>query len=89
MLSENTKGMSILKSVEGRARFGDHETWYRVTGDLGSGKAPIFILHGGPGVAHNYVDSYKLLANDGRAVVHYDQVGCGNSTLLPAMRVGC
>ena len=54
-----------------------------MTGDLGSGKAPIFILHGGPGAAHNYVDSYKLLANDGRAVVHYDQLGCGNSTLLP------
>ena len=72
-----------MKSVEGRARFGDFETWYRVTGDLASGKAPIFILHGGPGAAHNYVDSYKLLANDGRAVVHYDQIGCGNSTLLP------
>jgi L-proline amide hydrolase len=75
--------MSIVKSVEGRARFGDFETWYRVTGDLRSGKAPIIILHGGPGAAHNYVDSYKLLANDGRAVVHYDQLGCGNSTLLP------
>lgn len=72
-----------MKFVEGRARFGDFETWYRVTGDLESGKAPIFILHGGPGAAHNYVDSYKLLANDGRAVVHYDQIGCGNSTLLP------
>lgn len=72
-----------MKSVEGRARFGEFETWYRVTGDLGSCKAPIFILHGGPGVAHNYVDAYKLLAGDGRAVVHYDQLGCGNSTLLP------
>ncbi|TGT34862.1 alpha/beta fold hydrolase, partial [Mesorhizobium sp. M4B.F.Ca.ET.169.01.1.1] len=41
------------------------------------------ILHGGPGAAHNYVDAYKLLALGGRAVVHYDQLGCGNSTLLP------
>ena len=72
-----------MKSVEGRARFGEYETWYRVTGDLTPGKPPIFILHGGPGAAHNYVDAYKLLANDGRAVVHYDQLGCGNSTLLP------
>lgn len=74
---------AAVKSVEGRARFGDYETWYRVTGDLGSGKAPVFILHGGPGAAHNYVDAYKRLADDGRAVVHYDQLGCGNSTLLP------
>ncbi len=71
------------KMVEGRAPFGPYETWYRVTGDLKSGKAPIFLLHGGPGVAHNYIDSYKLLAEDGRAVIHYDQIGCGLSTHLP------
>ncbi|MCP9880131.1 proline iminopeptidase-family hydrolase, partial [Cyanobium sp. A1C-AMD] len=51
--------------------------------DLGGDKLPVVILHGGPGVAHNYVDAYKLLARDGRAVIHYDQLGCGNSTLLP------
>jgi L-proline amide hydrolase len=75
--------VSELKQVEGRAKFGSHETWYRVTGDLNSRKPPIFILHGGPGAAHNYVDSYKLLNLGGRAVIHYDQLGCGNSTLLP------
>ena len=75
--------VSELKQVEGRAKFGSYETWYRVTGDLNSSKPPIFILHGGPGAAHNYVDSYKLLSLDGRAVIHYDQLGCGNSTLLP------
>ena len=79
------QGDAVLKAVEGRAPFGAHETWYRVTGDLDSGKPPVFILHGGPGAAHNYVDAYKLLARDGRAVVHYDQLGCGNSTLLPQM----
>lgn len=72
-----------MKSVEGRAKFKGYETWYRVTGDLNSDKPPVFLLHGGPGAAHNYIDSYKLLANDGRAVIHYDQLGCGNSTLLP------
>ncbi len=72
-----------LKQVEGRAPFGPYETWYRITGDLNSGKTPIFLLHGGPGVAHNYIDSYKLLARDGRPVIHYDQIGCGNSTHLP------
>lgn len=68
---------------EGRAPFGAHETWYRITGDAGSAKPPVFLLHGGPGAAHNYIDAYKHLAADGRAVIHYDQIGCGNSTLLP------
>jgi L-proline amide hydrolase len=72
-----------MQVTEGRARFGAFETWYRVTGDLDSGKAPLFLLHGGPGAAHNYLDSYKHLADDGRAVIHYDQIGCGNSTLMP------
>ncbi|QEN86269.1 alpha/beta fold hydrolase [Labrys sp. KNU-23] len=70
-------------SREGRAAFRGYETWYRISGELGGDKAPLVILHGGPGVAHNYVDAYKLLARDGRAVIHYDQLGCGNSTLLP------
>ena len=69
--------------TEGRAKFGAHETWYRVTGDLTADKAPVFLLHGGPGAAHNYIDAYKHLAEGGRAVIHYDQLGCGNSTLLP------
>ena len=72
-----------MRVTEGRAKFGQYETWYRVTGDLNSSRAPVFLLHGGPGAAHNYLDAYKLLANDGRAVIHYDQLGCGNSTLLP------
>lgn len=75
--------MPTLQQTEGRARFGAYETWYRITGDLNSKKPPLFLLHGGPGAAHNYIDAYKLLATDGRAVIHYDQLGCGNSTLLP------
>jgi L-proline amide hydrolase len=72
-----------MTSVEGRAKFGAYETWYRITGDLTSAKPPVIMLHGGPGAAHNYLDRYKLLSRDGRAVIHYDQLGCGNSTLLP------
>jgi L-proline amide hydrolase len=71
------------ETKEGFAPFRNYRTWYRVTGDLGARKAPVVILHGGPGAAHNYVDAYKLLANQGRPVIHYDQLGCGNSTLLP------
>jgi L-proline amide hydrolase len=70
------------KIEEGYAGFRDYRTWYRVTGDLRSAKTPIVILHGGPGCTHDYVDSFKGLAADGRAVVHYDQLGNGRSTHL-------
>ncbi|MFL5259105.1 MAG: alpha/beta fold hydrolase, partial [Hyphomicrobiales bacterium] len=75
--------MQPVETKEGFAPFRDYRTWYRITGDLGARKAPVVVLHGGPGAAHNYVDAYKLLANQGRGVIHYDQLGCGNSTLLP------
>ena len=67
---------------EGRAPFRDYETWYRVTGDLDGRKAPLVVLHGGPGCTHDYVDSLKGVAATGRAVVHYDQLGNGRSTHL-------
>jgi L-proline amide hydrolase len=68
--------------VEGFAPYGDYQTWYRITGDLKSGKPPLFVVHGGPGCTHDYVDSFKGLASTGRAVIHYDQVGNGRSTHL-------
>jgi L-proline amide hydrolase len=67
---------------EGFCVFGDHQTWYRVTGDLSSDLAPVVIAHGGPGCTHDYVDAYKALASSGRAVVHYDQIGNGRSSHL-------
>ena len=67
---------------EGYAPFGEHRTWFRVTGDLNSGKVPLVVAHGGPGCTHDYVDSFKDLAEEGRCVIHYDQVGNGRSTHL-------
>ena len=68
---------------EGYAKFRGYRTWFRVTGDLNSGRLPLIVAHGGPGCTHDYVDSFKDLAATGRAVVHYDQVGNGRSTHLP------
>ena len=34
-------------------------------------------------MAHNYMLPFEQLASSGRTVVHYDQLGCGNSTHLP------
>jgi L-proline amide hydrolase len=72
----------IIGVQEGYAHFRDCQTWFRITGDLHGPKPPVVILHGGPGAAHDYTDTFKLLANRGRAVIHYDQLGCGNSTHL-------
>lgn len=72
-----------MRAGEGLAPFGAHETWYRVTGDGAAGPAPVVVVHGGPGCTHDYVDSFRDLAADGRAVVHYDQLGNGRSTHLP------
>jgi len=74
--------MALTK--EGFAPFRDYQTWYRVTGALQPGKLPLVVVHGGPGCTHDYVDSFKDIATlDGRAVIHYDQIGNGNSTRLP------
>ncbi len=70
-------------TVEGFSPYQGYQTWYRVTGDLKSGKLPLVVAHGGPGCTHDYVDSFKELAANGRAVIHYDQIGNGKSTHLP------
>jgi L-proline amide hydrolase len=61
-------------------------TWYRIVGDLVPDAAltPLVVLHGGPGAAHDYCEPIAdLVAQTGRAVVLYDQVGCGLSQHLP------
>jgi L-proline amide hydrolase len=70
-------------SRTGTVPFRGHRTWFRVTGDPGGDRAPLVVLHGGPGAAHNYTLMMANLAADGRAVIHYDQLGCGESTHLP------
>jgi L-proline amide hydrolase len=68
---------------QGFIAFRDMRTWYRVTGDLDSARAPLVVLHGGPGAAHDYTLRIAGLAEQGRTVIHYDQVGTGRSTHLP------
>jgi len=70
-------------SRSGTIPFGEWETWYRVTGELGSGKTPLLVAHGGPGCSHDYVLAIAALAESGRPVIHYDQLGGGRSTHLP------
>jgi len=65
--------------------FHDGHTWARLTEPSEpTGRAPLFVLHGGPGMAHDYVRNLDALAElTARTVVHYDQIGCGRSSHHP------
>jgi proline-specific peptidase len=60
---------------EGTIQVPGGTVWYRVVGD---GGIPLLCLHGGPGMAHDYVSTLADLA-DRRTVIFYDQLGCGRS----------
>ncbi len=64
---------------EGYVESRGHRTWYRVTGEREGGRDPLLCLHGGPGSTHHYFAPLEGLADGGRQVVLYDQVGCGQS----------
>jgi L-proline amide hydrolase len=78
-------------SRTGTVEFDGHRTWYRVTGELDpeSPRAPLLVVHGGPGAGHDYCLAMTSLAGDDRAVVHYDQLGCGRSAHLPDADPAC
>jgi len=61
------------------------KTWYKVYGDLANRKhRPLVVLHGGPGVVHDYMLSISdLWTKNEIPVIFYDQIGGGMSTHLP------
>jgi len=66
---------------EGFIPFAGHRTWYRIIGEgEADGKLPLLCLHGGPGATWHHLEPYQDLA-EGRRVVVYDQLGCGNSVI--------
>jgi proline-specific peptidase len=71
----------VSSAREGRLPFRGWETWYKVVEGAAPAKAiPLLTLHGGPGIPHGYLDPLADLAADGRTIVFYDQLGCGEST---------
>ena len=72
-----------MHANEGFVPFRAYRTWYRVLdGDEQSDrKLPVVLLHGGPGATHDYLEPLETLADTGRRVVFYDQLGCGKSDL--------
>lgn len=75
--------MTTTRSVrEGAIPFKGYETWYRIVGEAEApGKLPLLLLHGGPGAAHDYLESLDAMADTGRRVIYYDQLGCGRSAI--------
>jgi proline iminopeptidase len=68
-----------MKVKDGYMPFMGYKTYYRVVGENRNGHKPILLLHGGPGSTHNYFEVLDRLADEGRQVISYDQLGCGNS----------
>src|SRR5579859_2296283 len=67
---------------EGYIPFKGYQTWYRIVGEREApGKLPLLTLHGGPGGCCDYLESLDAMADTGRRVIYYDQLGCGNSHL--------
>ncbi len=75
--------MAVAPTAKGWVPFGEHRTWYRVTGDVGGELPAVVVVHGGPGSTHDYLLNLCSLAEHGWPVVHYDQLGSGGSTRLP------
>jgi L-proline amide hydrolase len=74
------EAMLTQASAEGHVAFHGSKTWYRVVGaGEEPGKLPLLLLHGGPGAPHDYLEPFEAIAQTGRRVLFYDQIGCGNS----------
>jgi proline-specific peptidase len=61
---------------------GAYKTWYTVYGDLKSGQTPLVVLHGGPGMSHDYMLALADLSAHSIPVILYDQIGNGRSTRI-------
>ena len=71
-----------MKITEGYMPFLDYQTYYRIAGEENPSKAPLILIHGGPGSTHNYLEVLDKTAEaDERQFICYDQLGCGNSYL--------
>lgn len=67
-----------MKIEEGYMPFRGFKTYYRIVGEA-NGKAPLLLIHGGPGSSHNYFELLDDYAETGDCqLIMYDQVAAGN-----------
>ena len=69
--------MSIFQT-EGYAQVIGGKIWYGVSGNIRSNRIPLLVVHGGPGMSHDYLTPLAKLAKN-RAVIFYDQLDAGKS----------
>ena len=63
------------------------KTWYKIVGDLSSPITPLVVVHGGPGLSHDYLITLsELNERYGIPVIFYDQLGTARSTHLREKR---
>lgn len=80
MIGSTTPAEPALPSREQTIRVDGHNVWTRRIGEAGCGdRLPVVLLHGGPGVPSDYLEPLERLADSGREVIRYDQLGCGRS----------
>lgn len=62
-----------------------HQTYFKIFGNWATRTTcPLVVLHGGPGLSHDYMLPLRDLAHaTDRPVLFYDQLGNGRSTRLP------
>jgi proline iminopeptidase len=67
-----TAGVRMVAVAGGR-----YKVW---TKRIGSGPIKVLLLHGGPGMSHDYLEAMEsFLPQAGIEMIYYDQLGCGNS----------
>lgn len=71
----------VTVSTSPLCSYSDHKLWFRVHRpellQSASAPAPLLVVHGGPQVPSDYL--FDLAKISDRAVVFYDQLGCGRS----------
>jgi proline iminopeptidase len=69
-----TAGIRMIPVVGGK-----YKVW---TKKIGSGPVKVLLLHGGPGVPHDYLEAMEsFLPQAGIEMYYYDQLGVGNSDI--------
>lgn len=66
--------------IEAYMPYKGFKTFFRIAGEGNSKKAPLILLHGGPGGGCDTLEVLDRLALiEGRQLISYDQIGCGRS----------
>jgi hypothetical protein len=76
---------ALWEASESKVKIRECNVWYKVLRPTINNRGtdsmlPVLVLHGGPGIPSDYLETLGLLTEKyGRKVYFYDQIGCGNS----------